>query len=135
MVNIYFIAFINSNVLHYLWSFHICYKVINNWFVSSCFPSKLMNFFVLKNVFIIFRLLMVKIYQFSTANSKSILFLETLPKTAHQSPLYQRLRLCSLEAICPISGLCVSVSSKGSETNKERSVNPESMWQFLQTNF
>jgi len=28
--------------------FHICYKVINNWFVSSCFPRKFMNFFVLK---------------------------------------------------------------------------------------
>jgi len=52
MVTIYFIASINSNILNYLWSFHICYKVINNWFVSSCFPSKFMNFFVLKNVYV-----------------------------------------------------------------------------------
>ena len=67
--------------------------------------------------------------------SKSIQILETLSKTAHQSPLYQRLLLCSLEAICPISGLCVSTSTKGSETNKERTVKPELMLQFLKTNF
>ena len=48
MITIYFIASVNPNVLNYLWSFQICYKVINNWFVSSCCPSKFMNFFVLK---------------------------------------------------------------------------------------
>jgi len=42
------------------------------------------------------------------SKSKLIQILETLSKTEQQSPL-----------ICPISGLCVSASSKGSETNKE----------------
>ena len=65
------------------------------------------------------------------SNSKSIQILETLSKTAHQSHLYQRLRLCSLEAICLISGLCVSTSIKESETNKERTVQTEPMREFL----
>ena len=30
MVTTYFIASVDSNVLDYLRSFHICYKVINN---------------------------------------------------------------------------------------------------------
>jgi len=69
------------------------------------------------------------------SNSKSIQILETLSKTAQQSPPYQRLLLCSLEAICPISGLCVSASTKGSETNEEHTVQTQSMWQFLKPNF
>jgi len=59
MVTTCFIASVDFNVLDYLWSFHICYKVINNLFVSSCFPSKFMNLFVAKKVFIIFKLLNV----------------------------------------------------------------------------
>jgi hypothetical protein len=55
-------------------------------------------------------------------------------KRCQQSPLYQRLRLCSLEAICPVTVLCVSASTKGSEANKERTLKPESMWQFPKTN-
>jgi hypothetical protein len=67
--------------------------------------------------------------------NKSIHILETLSKTAQQSPLYQQLQLCSLEAICPISGPCVSASTKRTETNKVRTVKHESMRQFLKTNF
>jgi len=54
------------------------------------------------------------------SNRKSIQILEALSKSAHKSPPYRRLRLCSLDAICPVSGHCVSASPKGSETNKER---------------
>ena len=54
------------------------------------------------------------------SNSKSNQIFETLSQTAHQSPLYHRLRLCSFDAICPIFGIWVSASTEGSETkNKE----------------
>jgi len=69
------------------------------------------------------------------SNSKFIQILETVPKIAHQSPLYQPLWLRTLKAIYAIFALCVSASIKGSETNKERTVKPESMQKFLKTNF
>ena len=74
-------------------------------------------------------------YQTFYQRAKSIQTLETLSKKSHQSHLYQRLQLCSVEAICPIFGLCVSVSIKGSETNTGRTAQTKPTWQFRKTNF
>jgi hypothetical protein len=72
----------------------------------------------------------ITVLQLIYQTEKFILILEKMSKTEQQSPLYQRLGMCSVLSIYPVSSLCVSASSKGSETSKERKVRPESVRQF-----